>query len=37
MNLFFKASNALPGVVKNAEGKIGGKITYARITVRLKQ
>ena len=36
LNLFFKASNALPCVIKNAEGKIAGKPTYARICVRRK-
>jgi len=30
----FKTS--IPGLIKNAEGKIGGKITYARITIRKK-
>lgn len=34
LNLFVKASNALPCVIKNAEGKINGKPTYARIIIR---
>ena len=29
-------ATAIPGLIKNAEGKIGGKITYARITIRRK-
>ena len=28
---------AIPGMIKNAEGKINGKTTYARITIRRKQ
>lgn len=27
-------ATSIPGVIKNAEGKIDGKITYARITIR---
>ena len=27
-------STSIPGLIKNAEGKIGNKITYARITIR---
>lgn len=27
-------ATSVPGMIKNAEGKIGGKITYARITIR---
>lgn len=27
-------STSIPGMIKNAEGKINGKITYARITIR---
>ncbi len=27
---------SIPGLIKNAEGKINGKITYARITIRRK-
>lgn len=29
-------ATAIPGMIKNAEGKIGDKITYARITIRRK-
>nr|WP_222931006.1 adenine-specific methyltransferase EcoRI family protein [Treponema phagedenis] len=29
-------ATAIPGMIKNAEGKIGDKITYARITIRKK-
>lgn len=29
-------STAIPGMIKNAEGKINGRITYARITIRRK-
>ena len=29
-----KCTTAIPGMIKNAEGKIAGKITYARITIR---
>lgn len=28
---------SIPGLIKNAEGKINGKITYARITIRRKK
>lgn len=27
-------TTAIEGMIKNAEGKINGKITYARITIR---
>lgn len=27
-------TTSIPGIIKNAEGKIGGEITYARITIR---
>lgn len=27
-------ATSIPGVIKNAEGKINNKITYARITIR---
>ena len=37
LSLFFMSITALPCVIKNAEGKIGGKPTYARIMVRLKR
>ncbi len=37
LNLFFRASTALPGVIKNAEGKIHGKPTYARILIRRRR
>ena len=30
----FLFATAIPGMIKNAEGKINGKITYARITIR---
>ena len=30
-------STSIPGMIKNAEGKINGKITYARITILKKQ
>ena len=29
-----RSATAIPGLIKNAEGKINGKITYARITIR---
>lgn len=29
-------ATAIPGMIKNAEGKIRNKITYARITIRKK-
>ena len=32
----FAFATSIPGMIKNAEGKIGGKITYARITIRRK-
>lgn len=34
--LSYPCATSIPGVIKNAEGKIGGRITYARITVRRK-
>lgn len=34
--LSYPCSTAIAGMIKNAEGKINGKITYARITVRHK-
>ena len=34
--LSYPCSTAIPGLIKNAEGKINGKITYARITIRRK-
>ena len=30
-------ATSIPGMIKNAEGKINGKITYARITIRKKR
>jgi len=30
-------ATAIPGLIKNAEGKINGKITYVRLTIRRKQ
>jgi len=30
----FVSSTAIPGMIKNAEGKINGKITYVRLTIR---
>lgn len=30
-------STAIPGLIKNAEGRIGDKITYARITIRRRK
>ena len=33
----YSFSTAIPGMIKNAEGKINGKTTYARITIRRKQ
>lgn len=30
-------TTSIPGMIKNAEGKISGKITYARITIRKKE
>ncbi len=32
----YPSLTAIPGMIKNAEGKINGKITYARITIRRK-
>ena len=32
----YLSATSIPGMIKNAEGKIGGKITYARITIRRK-
>ena len=34
--LSYPCSTSIPGIIKNAEGKINGKITYARITIRKK-
>ncbi|CEN33587.1 hypothetical protein CCAN12_440012 [Capnocytophaga canimorsus] len=31
------STTAIEGMIKNAEGKINGKITYARITIRRKK
>ena len=31
--LSYRCTTAIPGMIKNAEGKINGKITYARITI----
>lgn len=33
----FSSGTSIPGLIKNAEGKINGKITYARITIRRKK
>ena len=30
-------ATSIPGLIKNAEGKINGKITYVRLTIRRKQ
>ncbi len=30
----YLSATSIEGLIKNAEGKIGGKITYARITIR---
>lgn len=30
------STTSIIGMIKNAEGKIGGKITYARIIIRKK-
>jgi len=30
----FSYATAIPGMIKNAEGKINGKITYVRLTIR---
>lgn len=35
--LSYPCSTSIAGMIKNAEGKINGKITYARITVRQKK
>ena len=32
--LSYPCSTSIPGMIKNAEGKINGKITYARITIK---
>lgn len=34
---FGEFATAIPGMIKNAEGKIDGKITYVRLTIRRKQ
>ena len=34
--LSYPCSTSIPGMIKNAEGRINGKITYARVTVRRK-
>lgn len=31
------SATSIPGMIKNAEGKICGKITYARITIRFNK
>lgn len=36
-SLYGKYSTSIPGMIKNAEGKIQGKITYARMTIRRKK
>ncbi|MBP2016617.1 hypothetical protein [Anaerococcus degeneri] len=33
----YLSATSIPGMIKNAEGKIGGKITYARVTIRRKR
>lgn len=33
----YLSATAIPGMIKNAEGKINGRITYARITIRKKK
>ena len=33
----YPSSTSIAGMIKNAEGKINGKITYARITIRRKK
>ena len=33
----YTSETAIPGLIKNAEGKINGKITYVRLTIRRKQ
>lgn len=30
-------ATSIPGLIKNAEGKINGMITYVRLTIRRKQ
>ena len=30
----YSFATSIPGLIKNTEGKIGEKITYARITIR---
>lgn len=35
--LSYPCSTSIPGMIKNAEGKINGKPTYARITIRRKK
>mgnify|MGYP000907124197 CR=1 FL=1 len=30
----YSYATSIPGLIKNAEGKINGKITYARVTIR---
>lgn len=35
--LLSPCTTSIPGMIKNAEGKINGKITYARITIRRKR
>ena len=35
--LSYPCSTSIPGMMKNAEGKINGKITYARITIQKKK
>ena len=32
----YSYATSIPGLIKNAEGKINGKITYARVTIRRK-
>lgn len=34
--LSYPYSTSIPGMIKNAEGKINGRITYARITIKRK-
>ena len=33
----YSFATSVPGMIKNTEGKISGKITYARITIRRKR
>lgn len=33
----YSFATSIPGMIKNTEGKISGKITYARITIRRKR